>query len=279
MAGRGGMVEWEVGRRRDSEDVIVLSPGPPARRRPPPVKAVEPESGGFAYEPPEKLFYKTRVCETFVTSGRCMFEDGCTFAHGDEELRPSLTACAGGWRKPSPSLSAAAPPVAVAPTPPPAQVVHELLARGSGSGGGGHRAITKVCFEFRDKGICYFGETCAFPHVSAAEIRQGSRLSSMSSSSWEMPARRSVAVTVPRTFVSVPPVAPPPPPPHYRVNNSSSYNAASMAAAAPAASDANLVAQQPPPEQGGRKMTRLEMLSLKKMTGIYGDWLEGYEHP
>lgn len=101
----------------------------------------------------------------------------------------------------------------------------------------------------------------------------------MSSSSWEMPARRSVAVTVPRTFVSVPPVAPPPPPPHYRVNNSSSYNAASMAAAAPAASDANLVAQQPPPEQGGRKMTRLEMLSLKKMTGIYGDWLEGYEHP
>ncbi|EEC70029.1 hypothetical protein OsI_00603 [Oryza sativa Indica Group] len=278
MAGRGGM-EWEVGRRRDSEDVIVLSPGPPARRRPPPVKAVEPDPGGFAYEPPEKLFYKTRVCETFVTSGRCMFEDGCTFAHGDEELRPSLTACAGGWRKPSPSLAAPPVAVAVAPTPPPAHVVHELLARGSGSGGG-HRAITKVCFEFRDKGTCYFGETCAFPHVSAAEIRQGSRLSSMSSSSWEMPARRSVAVTVPRTFVSVPPVAPPPP--HYRVNNNSSsssrYNAASMAAAAPpAASDANLVAQQPPPEQGGRKMTRLEMLSLKKMTGIYGDWLEGFD--
>jgi hypothetical protein len=166
MAGRGGM-EWEVGRRRDSEDVIVLSPGPPARRRPPPVKAVEPDPGGFAYEPPEKLFYKTRVCETFVTSGRCMFEDGCTFAHGDEELRPSLTACAGGWRKPSPSLAAPPVAVAVAPTPPPAQVVHELLARGSGSGGG-HRAITKVCFEFRDKGTCYFGETCAFPHVSAA---------------------------------------------------------------------------------------------------------------
>ncbi|KAF0920398.1 hypothetical protein E2562_034852 [Oryza meyeriana var. granulata] len=130
-------MEREGSHRRESEDVIVLSPGPPVRRRPPPpppppAKAVE-VAASAVYEPPEKLFYKTRLCETFVSSGRCMYEDGCTFAHGSEELRPSLTACAGG-----------------------------------GSVGGGYRSITKVCFEFRDKGTCHFGETCAFPHVSAA---------------------------------------------------------------------------------------------------------------
>ncbi|KAF0920395.1 hypothetical protein E2562_034851 [Oryza meyeriana var. granulata] len=115
------------------------------------------------------------------------------------------------------------------------------------------------------RGSRYTSPDLTRPRVFDAEIRQGSRLS-MSS---EQPARRSVAVTVPRTFDPVPTVAPP-----SRGNKNIGYGASSMAAAA-----SDHPADHPPPDQEGRKLTRLEILSRKKMTGIYGDWLDGEEEP
>jgi hypothetical protein len=41
-------------------------------------------------EPPEKVFYKTRLCDNFETNGRCAYGDRCRFAHGHAELRPPL---------------------------------------------------------------------------------------------------------------------------------------------------------------------------------------------
>uniref|UniRef100_A0A0D9UXE2 C3H1-type domain-containing protein n=1 Tax=Leersia perrieri TaxID=77586 RepID=A0A0D9UXE2_9ORYZ len=296
MAGMNGMEMREGGNNRgryESDDVIVISPSPMAWTR-----GVDPPAPAPAAEE-KKLFYKTRMCDAFVMSGRCMHGEGCTFAHGAAEIRSSLTAVAGGWIKPEAAL-----------TPPPAQAVaapqgvqgggqefvarasyggggggggnlgynaranygggmgHEFIGRANYGGGGGHRSITKVCFEFRDLGRCRFGASCAFPHVSAAEIRQGSRLSY--SSMTEPPARANMAVTVPRTFISVPSMAPPPLP--YVVHNNNGnggdgYGGLSM---------------MPPahqPEQEGRKLTRLEILSRKKMSGIYGDWMDGYVSP
>lgn len=44
---------------------------------------------GLDPQPPEKVYYKTRLCEKFE-AGKCVYEGGCTFAHGSEELRPPL---------------------------------------------------------------------------------------------------------------------------------------------------------------------------------------------
>ncbi|XP_020154627.1 uncharacterized protein [Aegilops tauschii subsp. strangulata] len=127
--------------RRSGEDVIVLSS---ATTRPPrSVEAVvlvdaegEGQGQGPRMEmeaPPEKLYFKTRLCDKYEDTGRCMYEDGCTFAHGRAELRP--------------------------PVPP----VGGFAVAGGGrvvNGGG------KVCFNFRDTGTCHFGDRCAFPHAA-----------------------------------------------------------------------------------------------------------------
>ncbi|VAH74113.1 hypothetical protein VPH35_050661 [Triticum aestivum] len=127
--------------RRSGEDVIVLSS---ATARPPrSVEAVvlvdaegEGQGQGPRMEmeaPPEKLYFKTRLCDKYEDTGRCMYEDGCTFAHGRAELRP--------------------------PVPP----VGGFTVAGGGrvvNGGG------KVCFKFRDTGTCHFGDKCAFPHAA-----------------------------------------------------------------------------------------------------------------
>ncbi|KAM0919144.1 hypothetical protein ACQ4PT_008395 [Festuca glaucescens] len=123
--------------RRWAEDVIVLSSGRPSWQ--PSVEGADPP-------PPEKLYYKTKLCDKYEVSGHCTYEDGCTFAHGRAELRP--------------------------PVPPPSS------APPHGFGGGvwrrppgaeqDHRGGGKVCHNFRDKGSCHFGDKCAFPHASPA---------------------------------------------------------------------------------------------------------------
>ncbi|KAM3347733.1 hypothetical protein ACQJBY_021575 [Aegilops geniculata] len=127
--------------RRSGEDVIVLSS---ATARPPrSVEAVvlvdadeEGQGKGPRMEmeaPPEKLYFKTRLCDKYEDTDRCMYEDSCTFAHGRAELRP--------------------------PVPP----VGGFTVAGGGrvvNGGG------KVCFNFRDTGTCHFGDRCAFPHAA-----------------------------------------------------------------------------------------------------------------
>ncbi|XP_051222893.1 zinc finger CCCH domain-containing protein 1-like [Lolium perenne] len=123
--------------RRWAEDVIVLSSG-------------RPSAEAADLPPPEKLYYKTKLCDKYETSGRCTYEDGCTFAHGRAELRP-----------PVPPLSSAPPHGfggGVWRRPPGPDQDH----RGGGYGGG------KVCHNFRDKGSCHFGDKCAFPHASPA---------------------------------------------------------------------------------------------------------------
>ncbi|KAI5005535.1 zinc finger CCCH domain-containing protein 1-like [Hordeum vulgare subsp. vulgare] len=121
--------------RRWAEDVIVLSSGRPPRS----VEAVvvvngEADGQGQHEEaPPERLYFKTRLCEKYEVTGRCMYEDACTFAHGRAELRP--------------------------PVPPPS---HAFAGGGRFVNGGG-----KVCFNFRDTGACHFGDKCAFPHAAA----------------------------------------------------------------------------------------------------------------
>jgi hypothetical protein len=95
-----------------------------------------------------EVFYKTRLCNNFETNGQCAFGDRCTFTHGHAELRLSLPH--GSWR------SQLAPPRA--PT--------------QADNGG------RVCFQFRDKGTCHYGEKCIFFHVSAAVLPAASTSSS-----------------------------------------------------------------------------------------------------
>ncbi|KAL5223319.1 hypothetical protein ABZP36_028032 [Zizania latifolia] len=147
-------------RRREqgtTDDVIVLSPAPPVGTQKAAATGAEVSAAAMYEAPGERMFYKTRLCDRYETTGQCMYGEHCTFAHGTAELRPSMNARVGGWgRLPQPQLPPPPPP------PPPPQADHEI-ARGFG----GLRATTKVCFMFRDKGSCHFGEKCNFPHVSA----------------------------------------------------------------------------------------------------------------
>lgn len=157
---------WEA----SLDGVIVLPAGSAAPRPPPPPNARQqrewereerPGAGVFVgehhghSEPPEKVFYKTRLCEKFE-AGKCAYEDGCNFAHGQAELRLPLPVPPGLILKRR--------------TPPPA-------GADGGPYGGGYYG--KVCFEFRDKGSCHFGDRCAYAHASAAEVA-GTRVRSSS---------------------------------------------------------------------------------------------------
>jgi hypothetical protein len=109
-------------------------------------------------EPPEKVFYKTRLCEKFESSGRCAYEDGCTFAHGHTELRPPLSLPTGARRS------------RLAPLPPPTDGGGSAVSVPSHFSGAG-----KVCFEFRDKGTCHYGDACSYAHASASAGTSSSR--------------------------------------------------------------------------------------------------------
>jgi hypothetical protein len=109
-------------------------------------------------EPPEKVFYKTRPCEKFESSGRCAYEDGCTFAHGHTELRPPLSLPTGARRS------------RLAPLPPPTDGGGSAVSVPSHFSGAG-----KVCFEFRDKGTCHYGDACSYAHASASAGTSSSR--------------------------------------------------------------------------------------------------------
>ena len=140
--------------RRWAEDVIVLSSG-----RPPWQQPSSSAEGGAPDPPPqllEKLYYKTKLCDKYEAGGRCQYEGGCSFAHGRAELRPPV---------PPPPHAAAAPHgfggggVWRRPGPEQEQQQHH-------QGGGGYGG--KVCYNFRDRGSCHFGDNCAFPHASPA---------------------------------------------------------------------------------------------------------------
>ncbi|XP_062182433.1 zinc finger CCCH domain-containing protein 1-like [Phragmites australis] len=183
-------------------------------------------------EPPEKVYYKTKLCEKFEAGGRCAYEDGCTFAHGHAELRPPL-------------------PV------PPALVKRRMAAaeHENGRGPAGFPGGGKVCFEFRDKGTCHWGAKCAYAHASAAEaagIRYpgGPRLVE--------PARRS-ATPPARAFSPGPAAA------GATRGGSGSYAPGTARAFSPVPAAAG---------QDDAKVTRLELLSRRKLSGVYGDWPE-----
>ncbi|KAK3164027.1 hypothetical protein QOZ80_1AG0011580 [Eleusine coracana subsp. coracana] len=183
----------------------------------------------FVPEPPEKVFYKTRLCEKFENGGRCAYEDGCTFAHGHAELRPPLPLPPTARRS-----RMVMPPV-------------DAASDGSGRSGGGvpfnYFGAGKVCFEFRDKGTCHFGDKCNFSHASPAVQPPDMRFPKQLP---EQPARRAFSPAV----------------------SASIYHPAAARAFPPGSDDAAVGKGEPKP-------TRLELLSRKKMSGIYGDWPEG----
>ncbi|KAL5220494.1 hypothetical protein ABZP36_025207 [Zizania latifolia] len=78
------------------------------------------------------------------------------------------------------------------------------------------------------------------------------------------PARRiATQLPAPRTFESAP------------LTVSSAHGNSGYASIAAAAGDPS----QQPDQDVCKPITRLEILSRKKLTGIYGDWLEGYPKP
>ncbi|KAL5227266.1 hypothetical protein ABZP36_015531 [Zizania latifolia] len=178
-----------------------------------------------------------------------MFGEDYTFAHGSMELRSSLTAYPGGWRREPPS-------------PPPPSLPRQVDQHVDNSAYGGSsdlRTTTKVCFMFRDTGSYHFREKCTFSYVSAQEIHhpRGPVLSES--------IVRTIAPkpTPPRMFEYVmPPVA------SFAHDNSGGYSSIAVEPVSDPSS------QHPP-----RKLTRLVILSRNKMTGIYDDWLEGYPKP
>ncbi|WVZ72511.1 hypothetical protein U9M48_020957 [Paspalum notatum var. saurae] len=187
-------------------------------------------------EPPEKVFYKTKLCDKFEAVGKCAYEDGCTFAHGQGELRPPLPV--------PPALIRRRPlPPPPPPSPPPLAADTAYYA-----GGGGYYG--KVCFEFRDKGTCHFGDRCAYAHATAAEIAE---------------------MRYPGGPRSV----------EHALRNSRAPSPL-PAAAGPSRSSSSSTSYAPPPRafafpsvpaiEDGRKVSRLELLSGKKLGGIYGDW-------
>lgn len=163
MENKEGNAAGNAGRRSSSWEkspVIVLPAGSAAAlwQQAPPHRpqrqagAEGPET--FLPEPPEKVFYKTRLCEKFENGGRCAYEDGCTFAHGHAELRPPL---------PLPPTARRSRMVM-----PPVDAAADGGSGRSGSPSFNYFGAGKVCFEFRDKGTCYFGDKCNFSHASPA---------------------------------------------------------------------------------------------------------------
>ncbi|CAO2161268.1 unnamed protein product [Urochloa humidicola] len=199
-------------------------------------------AGVFAGEPPEKVFYKTRLCEKFE-AGKCSYEDGCTFAHGQAELRPPMPVPHALLFKrrtppPPPPPSSQPPPAAEAPF-------------------GGYYGA-KVCFEFRDKGTCHYGDRCAYAHASAAEVAE-----------MRYPGGpRSVEHALRNA------------PPYARAAfapGGAARSCCSTISYAPAAAAATRAFPSAPPApvgEDGLKLSRLELLGRKKMSGIYGDWPE-----
>lgn len=169
-AGAGAQAaRWET----SPDGVIVLPVGSAAPRPPPPHARQQrereretererereqhnnPGAGVFGEQPhpelPEKVFYKTKLCEKFE-AGKCAYEDGCTFAHGEAELRPPM------FVPPALVLHRRKTP----PPPPPPPAVAEPPFGGYYGG--------KVCFEFRDRGTCHYGDRCNYAHATAAEV-------------------------------------------------------------------------------------------------------------
>ncbi|XP_062208777.1 zinc finger CCCH domain-containing protein 1-like [Phragmites australis] len=176
--------------------------------------------------PLEKVLYKTKLCENFELGG-CVYEEGCTFAHGHAELRPPL------------------------PLPPGANGRRLAAENENGRGLAGFHGGGKVCFEFRDKGTCHWGDRCTYAHASAAEMRYlvGPRMVEQARRNVTPPAR----AFSPRSAVGT-------------SHGGSSYAMGSTARAfspVPAAAG-----------QDDAKVTRLELLSRRKLSGIYGDWPE-----
>ncbi|XP_066308322.1 zinc finger CCCH domain-containing protein 1-like [Miscanthus floridulus] len=185
-------------------------------------------------QPPEKVYYKTRLCEKFE-AGKCAYEDGCTFAHGFDELRPPLPVPTSLIRRRSPLRPRSSSPGAAA----------------DGSQGGG--GYLRVCFEFRDTGACHRGDRCAFAHASPAEmpfpggprsVEHALRNASPYAKAYSSPGSAAAA------------------------HRSSSSYAPSSTRSFPS------VPADVAGEGRRRKVTRLELLSRKKMSGIYGDWPE-----
>lgn len=55
----------------------------------PPFQQFDPRRRGLArMQKPES--YKTVICQAWLESKTCSFADNCRFAHGEEELRPTL---------------------------------------------------------------------------------------------------------------------------------------------------------------------------------------------
>ncbi|KAE8797138.1 Zinc finger CCCH domain-containing protein 39 [Hordeum vulgare] len=206
--------------RRWAEDVIVLSSG-----RPPRSEEAVAGQGQRTETPPEKLYYKTRLCDKYEASGRCVYEDSCTFAHGRAELRP--------------------------PVAPPS---HAVWRRPHDQEHGGGR----VGHNFRDRGTCHFGDKFAFPHAAAPappghaiHITGDQKLLADERRTATRPAMPSSATRygAPGPARAFPPVP------------------------VPAARDRF---GQMPEEDGGQKPNRLMLMSLRKTSGIYGDWPEQY---
>ncbi|EES00215.1 hypothetical protein BDA96_03G052200 [Sorghum bicolor] len=188
-------------------------------------------------QPPEKVYYKTRLCEKFE-AGKCAYEDGCTFAHGFDELRPPLPVPTALIRRRSPLRPRSSSPGGAA-------------ADGSQVSGG----YLRVCFEFRDTGACHRGDRCAFAHASVAadmpfpggprSVEHALRNASPYVKAYSSPGSAASA--------------------HRSSSTTSSFAPSSTRAVPSIPADAA-------GEGRRRKVTRLELLSRKKTSGIYGDW-------
>eukprot|EP00798_Chlamydomonas_sp_ICE-L_P031723 gene31723-6924_t len=92
------------------------------------------------------LMKKTRLCQEFVQTGACRYNEKCTFAHGQHELLEP------------PDLRNGIPPAAMATAagqPIPRQALRK----------------TKLCAKFMETGVCSYGERCTFAH-GQHELRQ-----------------------------------------------------------------------------------------------------------
>ncbi|TVU21584.1 hypothetical protein EJB05_31232, partial [Eragrostis curvula] len=227
-AGNSNAGRWEA----SADGVIVLPAGSaaPARPRqpsPPPQHHREKlqetrVTGGLADfvfpEPPEKVFYKTKLCDKFMSGGRCLYLEECTFAHGHAELRPPV------------------------PLPPGARRSRLIVPHADADNKVHHYNAGKVCFEFRDTGRCSYGEKCNFAH-SQAVVQPGAEI-------------RYQPPELPRRSATTPPAC------VFTVGGS---GGGGFAPPGPGEDE----------QMGKRKPNRLELLSRKKMSGIYGDWPEG----
>ncbi|CAO2193887.1 unnamed protein product [Urochloa humidicola] len=202
-------------------------------------------AGVFPGEPAEKVFYKTRLCEKFE-AGKCSYEDGCTFAHGQAELRPPM---------PVPHHALVFKRRTPPPPPPPAPPSVQPPPAGEGSFGGYYGA--KVCFEFRDKGTCHYGDRCAYAHASAAVVAE------MRYPGGPRSVEHALRIASPYARAAFAP-------------GGAARSCSSTSSYAPAGAAARAYPSAPPAPVGedGGKFSRLELLSRRKTSGIYGDWPE-----